>query len=453
MDPCLKVSNKRQPGGTPVAAFCKDAEGLVLYSPAGSNMNDSDGTQVYRGVFSDCASTVSSTTPMSIREFTLRDENWSFSSNSFLPHNFTSVDKAAGGNMEPVRKGSQRQKQPKLTFTSTQVFGSPTVLTVGELHNINFHQTKQSQQPEIFYPLSEQYTSSTQNEARTLLKKQEMFSRNNSCGDSLMPSYVSLDKSSDAESPDLPPEFNLHKNQVAIPFPNRMSCSICPRPDKSVMPKTTDMPSKVPNVSKQSLEQRKNAESVSITRKQVVEKNILRGVEDAKTGRGNSYCYPYKHKFDPNLLITWPGSKGELAEKLSPDMLEVQHVFKTRDKKVGHIIFENHSIPRRAFKMHRGTHLRMVRPWNSLSRNPSPMFLVKFETKPRMAIKKEREECNYIIGNSLMSDCQKKNICMIWVDKLNGHLLGAVYYEGKFIYPVGKIVDMKISRVLNSVPG
>jgi len=41
------------------------------------------------------------------------------------------------------------------------------------------------------------------------------------------------------------------------------------------------------------------------------------------------------------------------------------------------------------------------------------MFQVIFETKPPMGIEKEREEGHYIMGNSRISDCQVKTVCII----------------------------------------
>jgi len=477
MNPCFNVSNKRRSRGTPEPAVYKDVEGWEFCSPAESNKNDRGGTDVYESESSDCASAVSAMTPMSTSELTLRYENLSFSSNSSVLHNSTHVNEVVGGKIEPVGKqiyqptvyGYQRQKQTSLFFNSAQMIGYPPSyhkpLSVDELH-MNLHQPEQSQQPQITYPLNKQeYIESTQNGTFTLQNKQES-PRTNSCSDSLTPSFVSLDPFYDSmESPELPPEFHLHKNPVAIPLPDRMSCNICPRPDKLLMPKITDMPSSVPNASEKSLIQRPQANSVSVTQKHVVEKTVLRGVDGGKMGWEMSYYSPYQHNCVSSLLITWSGSTAKLAEKLSHCIMDARLVFKrTGEKsrlvfkrtgeKFSDVVFKNHFTGRKAFKMQRDIRLRILPPWNrprNCLRNPGTMFLAKLDTKAGLAIEKEREECHDIMGKLLMSDRQTKNGDMIWADKLIGHLIDAIYCKTKFMHPECRIVQMKKSRVLISV--
>lgn len=96
--------------------------------------------------------------------------------------------------------------------------------------------------------------------------------------------------------------------------------------------------------------------------------------------------------------------------------------------------------------MQREIRLQMLPPKNTNRnwlRNPSPKFLVKFETKCRLVVRKGKAERHYIVGDLLMSNCQEQKGCLIWADQLKGNRIRVVRCEGKFMFPGGQVVEMK----------
>jgi len=80
------------------------------------------------------------------------------------------------------------------------------------------------------------------------------------------------------------------------------------------------------------------------------------------------------------------------------------------------VIFAAHNNARKAFLMQREIKLRMVPPKNSSRnwlRNPSPKFLVKFETRCRLVVKKGKAECQEIVGDLLMTHYHKQKGCIV----------------------------------------
>ena len=69
-------------------------------------------------------------------------------------------------------------------------------------------------------------------------------------------------------------------------------------------------------------------------------------------------------------------------------------------------------------------------------RNPSPKFQVKYETKCRLVVRNGKAECHDIVGKLLKG-------CSILADQLKGNSIRVVYCEGSFMFPGGKIVEMK----------
>jgi len=96
-----------------------------------------------------------------------------------------------------------------------------------------------------------------------------------------------------------------------------------------------------------------------------------------------------------------------LLGKLRQFKFEVGHVHGTPDDTVFNIVFESHAIARKAFTMQRTIRLRMVPPKMSRfkwSRNPSPMFLVKYETQRTLVMKKGKAESHDIVGELVVSN-------------------------------------------------
>jgi len=147
-----------------------------------------------------------------------------------------------------------------------------------------------------------------------------------------------------------------------------------------------------------------------------------------------------------NLFITWKGTESELLLKLQDYNLEVRTASKCNNEGIFNVVFENHLSARKAFLMQRDLRMKMVPPKGSHRnwlRNPSPKFLVKFETKCRLVVKNGKAECHEIVGDLLMSSCQQQKGCIIWADQLKGHRIRIVSCEGNFMFPSGRIVQMK----------
>jgi len=140
-----------------------------------------------------------------------------------------------------------------------------------------------------------------------------------------------------------------------------------------------------------------------------------------------------------NLFITWSGRKAELANKLHLFHLKVRDIFSTSDESILNVVFESHPIARKAFTMQNQIRMRIVPPKDSHRiwwRNPSPQFLVKYETKCQLVVKKGKKECHDTVGELLPG-------CLITADQLKGHRIRVLCCEGSFMFPGGSIVQMK----------
>jgi len=147
----------------------------------------------------------------------------------------------------------------------------------------------------------------------------------------------------------------------------------------------------------------------------------------------------YRLNGGSNLFITWSGKTQELAHELQSYWLEVREVLMTSDCNVYNVIFENHPTARKAFTMQQRIGIRMVPPKNSHRswlRNPSPSFLVKFEARCRLTVKKGKAECHDVVGELLKG-------CLIIADQLKGNRMRVRCCEGNFMFPGGKTVELK----------
>jgi len=137
--------------------------------------------------------------------------------------------------------------------------------------------------------------------------------------------------------------------------------------------------------------------------------------------------------------VTWSGSAQKLKEKMLTFNLQVREVLSTCDENICNVIFESHPIARKAFTRQKEVGLRSVTPKNSRRiwlRNPSPTFLVKFETKCPLVVKKGKSESHDIVGELLKG-------CMFSADQLKGHRIRVACCEGSFKFPGGRIVGME----------
>jgi len=160
---------------------------------------------------------------------------------------------------------------------------------------------------------------------------------------------------------------------------------------------------------------------------------------------GNCSYKECDHNDGSNLFITWNGTESELLSKLQRYKLKVRTASKCSNTGIVNVVFEDHLSARKAFLMQRDVKLRMIPPKGSHRnwlRNPSPKYLVEFETRCRLVVKKGKAECHEIVGDLLMSNCQKQRGCIIRADQLKGHRIRIVSCEGNFMFPGGRIVQM-----------
>jgi len=217
---------------------------------------------------------------------------------------------------------------------------------------------------------------------------------------------------------DVPPELNLNQNLQAGTIPQGMSCNINMGPVSSGFPKLSQIPHETDHSHTETVVPRKTEDDI---------------------WPGTCNYVEYQRDGGSNLFITWSGSKAKLVEKLLSYKLGVREVCSTNDENVCNVIFESHPIARKAFTMQDQIRLRIVPPKNSHRiwlRNPSPKFLVKFETKCKLVVRKGKAECHDIVGELLKG-------CVIVADQLKGHRIRVVSCEGSFMFPGGKIVEMK----------
>jgi len=163
------------------------------------------------------------------------------------------------------------------------------------------------------------------------------------------------------------------------------------------------------------------------------------GNEEDDLWPGNVNYAEYQENGSSNLFATWSGTKTELVEKIQSYNLQVRDIFTTVDDNIYNIIFARHTIARKAFTMQQQMGVRLIPPKNSSRiwlRNPSPSFIVKFETKWRLVVNKGKAEYHDVIG-------ELQEGCVIYADQLKGYRIRLVCCEGGFKFPGGKIVEMK----------
>jgi len=155
------------------------------------------------------------------------------------------------------------------------------------------------------------------------------------------------------------------------------------------------------------------------------------------------------------LFVTWFSSRALLVGRLRHFQFEVKHIHSTSDNSVFNVVFESHACARKAFTMQRTIRVRMVPPkkgYFKWSRNPSPNFLVKYETERPLTIRKGKAETSDTVGVLLPSESKEQKRCFVWADQLKGHCIRIVGCEGSLKYSEGTLVEMKgISNKLEGV--
>jgi len=147
-----------------------------------------------------------------------------------------------------------------------------------------------------------------------------------------------------------------------------------------------------------------------------------------------------------NLFATWHGSRLELVAKFNHLQMDAKIIERTLDPNVYNVVFETHTNARRAFYIQKEIRVRMVPPKQSHRnwlRNPSPSYVVKFETKYRMQIRRGKSTSHEIVGTFLMSNFSERKGCNIWADQLKGNRIRVVGCDGRFMFPDGTIEYLK----------
>merc|ERR1719427_1771140 len=227
--------------------------------------------------------------------------------------------------------------------------------------------------------------------------------------------------------------FLLRNNLLSTNFPDQISCNINPTQEASAIAN-------------------KEMTDTHASDKMEMSKPCEREVENLWVGNCN-----YKECNEnggSNLFITWNGTASELLAKLQNYNLQVRTASKCRNDSIVNVVFENHLNARKAFLMQRDVKMKMIPPKGSRRnwlRNPSPKYLVKFETRCRLVVKKGKADCHETVGDLLMSSSQERKGCIVWADQLKGHRIRIVGCEGNFMFPGGRTVEMKGVRTYSDV--
>jgi len=236
--------------------------------------------------------------------------------------------------------------------------------------------------------------------------------------------------------PEVPPALDLEASSTqGSGYPRRISCNINSG-SMSLVPGTPAVDATFANSGR-------NTAATSINSpllQEAIEKvgRTEAAKEEVNLWTGSLNYEEYQLNGGSNLFITWSGAKEALAEKLQSFKLQVREVLSTGDKNICNVVFESHPIARKAFTMQRQIRVRIVPPKNSQRswfRNPSPTFLVKFEIKCRLTVRKGKAECHGVVGELLKG-------CLITADQLKGNRIRVICCEGSFVFPGGKTVEM-----------
>jgi len=238
--------------------------------------------------------------------------------------------------------------------------------------------------------------------------------------------------------PEVPPALNLKVSNAQDPgYPWMISCNIN-------MGTVSSVPGTPVTGDATSVNSGRNTPATSINSSSLREanENVMTTVatkEEVNIWTGGLNYEEYQLNGGSNVFITWSGAKEALAEKLQSFKLQVREVLMTSDKNILNVVFESHPIARKAFTMQRQIRVRIVPPKNSHRiwfRNPSPTFVVKFETKCRLTVRKGKAECHGVVGELLKG-------CLITADQLKGDRIRVICCQGSFVFPGGKTVEMK----------
>jgi len=114
----------------------------------------------------------------------------------------------------------------------------------------------------------------------------------------------------------------------------------------------------------------------------------------------------------------------------------IHQVCPTEQHGVYAVQFHDHVSAKRAFTSQKNIRLRMVPPKPLKSywyKNPAPNFVVEYETKRRLTVKKGKSSSQETVGDLLMFSWQMQKGCRVWADQLKGQRLRIVGFVGKML--------------------
>jgi len=228
-------------------------------------------------------------------------------------------------------------------------------------------------------------------------------------------------------------------NSPRCPMPTYLSCSIHGGLASGRHSSVPENQMAVPETSRILMKPNKtiNRTSPLQERGELIKGNVLK--KEEHLWKGNLDYAEIQRDGCSNLFITWYGSVTEIGDIYRNFNVIIVEVLKTTDKSIHNVIFDSHTTARKAFIMQKRIRLRAVPPKNSSRnwlRSPSPEFLVNFETKRRLVVRKGRAQCHEIVGDLLKG-------CLICADQLKGNRMRLVGCEGNFLFTGGQIVEMK----------
>jgi len=244
-------------------------------------------------------------------------------------------------------------------------------------------------------------------------------------------------------SHDVPP-FYLNSTQ-GCSIPSNLECNINQMTEMTAPPSFQRQP-------KLNLEKSSASTHINIAppyrRSTKSQTNVATKVRDGVIYLKNFSYAEEQHPRHSNLYVNWTGTADQLRDELERRSLEVHSIFSTTIKGLWNVVFDLHSSARKAFTTQREIKIRMVPPRRSKKnwfRNPSPKFLVQYETKCRLDVRQGKAVVHDLVGVLLMSrsSCQERKGCYIWADQLKGHRIRIVGCVGKFMFPSKRVINMK----------
>jgi len=172
---------------------------------------------------------------------------------------------------------------------------------------------------------------------------------------------------------------------------------------------------------------------------------LLKSEKDENLWPGTCKYGEFEQNPGSALFVTWFGSTSLLVGKLRYHKLEARYIKRTSDDQVLNVVFDSHAKARKAFTTQRIIGLRMIPPKSTQFKwfkNPSPGFLVKFEIKCPLIIRKGKASSQNIVGELLPYNCNEQKRCFVWADQIKGYSIRIVGCQGNLKHQDGRVVKM-----------